>query len=317
MRLLFVACALIYASYSHAANISVDVLGANKAIVTIDGPLYADDRKQFTEKVGALSNAIVGLQSDGGSMLAGIQIGEAIRLKGFTTVVPTGARCASACALAWLGGTRRLMGSGAQIGFHSAYDMQSGREIGVANAVMGAYLNRIGLPYSAVIYITQAPPESMTISDAKKIGIDVALLQAEAGVPTVSILPPRAEPKRQALEPTERSLEEDKALRMAGWTQEQIDNMSAAIRARELRAIGPRQAEAKVEDAALRKAGWTQEQIDNMSPAIRARELHAIRGPQPDGKNNQSSRPEERNDHSSRSEDQGWLKRVLVWLGMG
>jgi hypothetical protein len=112
------------------------------------------------------------------------------------------ARCALACALAWLGGTRRFMGRGAQIGFHSAYNAESGRETGVGNAIVGAYLNRIGLPYSAVIYITQATPDSMTwltISDAKQIGIDVTLLQPSAS-PTYFNVPAQAEPAPPSLD---------------------------------------------------------------------------------------------------------------------
>jgi hypothetical protein len=173
---------------AHAATISIESLGPNKPVlVAVEGTLDPNDGEQFDAKVGPLSNAIVGFQSDGGDLVAGIQIGETIRLKGFVTVAPDGLRCASACALAWLGGTRRLMGPGAQIGFHSAYNAASGRETGVGNAIVGAYLNRIGLPYSAVIYITQAAPDAMTwlrISDAKRIGIDVTLLEGAPASPS-------------------------------------------------------------------------------------------------------------------------------------
>jgi len=71
------------------------------------------------------------------------------------------------------------MAAGAQIGFHAAYNVASGQETGVGNALVGAYLNKIGLPYEAVIYITQAAPSSMTwlsVSEAAKRGIDVAML---------------------------------------------------------------------------------------------------------------------------------------------
>ena len=118
-------------------------------------------------------------RSAGGSVVAGIQIGESIRLKGFTTVVAGTARCASACAIACLGGTPRLMSPQARVGFHAAYSSETGQETGVGNGLVGAYLDKIGLPYSAVIYITQAAPNSMTwlsIADAEKQGIDVELL---------------------------------------------------------------------------------------------------------------------------------------------
>jgi hypothetical protein len=51
------------------------------------------------------------------------------------------------------------------------------RSTGVANALLGAYLNRVGLPYSAVVYITQSVPQSITwlsIADAKRLGIEVS-----------------------------------------------------------------------------------------------------------------------------------------------
>jgi hypothetical protein len=58
------------------------------------------------------------------------------------------------------------------------YNVGSGQETGVGNALVGAYLSQIGLPDRAVIYVTQAPPNSMTwltISEAQKVGIDVTL----------------------------------------------------------------------------------------------------------------------------------------------
>jgi hypothetical protein len=150
------------------------------AIVLVQGAFTAGDASEFQNKTGPLSKAVVLFESDGGSVVAGIQIGEIIRLKNFVTLVPNETRCASACAIAWLGGARRFMGPGARIGFHAAYDASSGQETGVGNALVGAYLTRIGLPYSAVIYITQAAPNSMTwlsLSEARQRGIEVSLLE--------------------------------------------------------------------------------------------------------------------------------------------
>jgi hypothetical protein len=45
----------------------------------------------------------------------------------------------------------------ARIGFHAA--SMEGQETGLGNTLVGAYLNKIGLPYAAVIYITKASPE--------------------------------------------------------------------------------------------------------------------------------------------------------------
>ena len=100
-----------------AATTEVSPLGSSgSGLVTITGRFEFGDSASFRIKTVSVSKAVVALASDGGNLDAGTQIGEAIRLKGFLTLVPDGARCASACALAWLGGTRRLMGKSAQVG---------------------------------------------------------------------------------------------------------------------------------------------------------------------------------------------------------
>jgi hypothetical protein len=185
MRIRAWACALLLAGDAHAATISVQSAGPDKpALVAVQGTLEAADGQRFFATIAPLTAAMIRFQSDGGSLVTGIQIGEIIRLKNFHTLVPAATRCASACALAWLGGTQRFMGPGARIGLHAASDPKSGRVTGIGNALLGAYLNRVGLPYSAVIYIAQAAPDSVTwlsLADAKRLGIEVTLLNSTTG----------------------------------------------------------------------------------------------------------------------------------------
>jgi hypothetical protein len=169
---------VMVAATVQAATIDVEFPARDQiATVTVEGTLSADDAEKFQEKTSALPKAVVVLRSDGGNVLEAIKIGETIGRKGFFSLVAKD--CASACALAWLGGTQRFMAAGAQIGFHAAFNAQSGRETGVGNALIGAYLTRIGLPYEAVAYITIAPPNSMTwltVAEAKQYGIELTLL---------------------------------------------------------------------------------------------------------------------------------------------
>jgi hypothetical protein len=198
MRWLFVCvlsgCIGLGAS-KHGFAATIDIVDKNGiALVIVQGRFVPDDISAFKAKIGPLSRAVVAFQSEGGSVLTGIQIGETIRLKNFITLVPDDTRCASACALAWLGGTKRFMSSGAQIGFHAAFDATSGQESGVGNALVGAYLTRIGLPYSAVIYITQAAPTAMTwlnLKDAERQGIDVSALELSRREYSPAPTPPR------------------------------------------------------------------------------------------------------------------------------
>jgi hypothetical protein len=180
---------------AHAASIVVLPLGADQpSLVVVNGRLNLGDEDEFLRQIASVSRAIVAFESDGGSLLAGLQIGETIRLKNFSTLVADKASCASSCALAWLGGTRRFMGAHAQVGFHAAYDGNTHQVTSSGNALVGAYLNKIGLPSSAVIYITSASPDSVTWlskTDAEKLGIEVSLYSS----PTDTKPPPPSGPK--------------------------------------------------------------------------------------------------------------------------
>jgi hypothetical protein len=171
-----------------AANIEVKHLDAAAALVIVEGDLELGDIEVFRSKVAPLSKATVAFRSDGGSLLAGIRIGMLVRVKGFTTIVPDAAQCASACAVAWLGGAHRFLGVGAKVGFHAAYVQKGGTttESGPGNAVLGAYLDQIGLPEDAIVYITQAAPSSMkwlNMEEAAQHGIEVALLPPTDATP--------------------------------------------------------------------------------------------------------------------------------------
>jgi hypothetical protein len=174
---------------ANAATIEVKRLNNGSALIVVDGDFEASDIDTFRTKVASLSTprVVVAFQSDGGNLVAGIRIGALIREKKFTTVVPDGASCASACALAWLGGTRRLVGQDASVGFHSAYVLKSYGpvESSSGNAILGAYLNQLGLSESAILYITKAAPTSiqwMSLDDAAENGIAVSPLSPEQPV---------------------------------------------------------------------------------------------------------------------------------------
>jgi hypothetical protein len=193
--LLLVIVSLFALKAAEAASIEVNHLDVGGSLVVIDGDIELGDIEQFRSKVATLSKATVAFRSDGGSLLAGIRIGMLIRVMDFGTVVPDGARCASACAVAWLGGARRFMGTGSKVGFHAAYVLK-GRgtaESAPGNAVLGAYLYQLGLSEDAIVYVTQAGPASMkwlSTEEAGQYGIDVALLPPPESVQRSNLISP-------------------------------------------------------------------------------------------------------------------------------
>ena len=155
---------------SEAATITRD--GENEAgqpIIRIVGNIYDGDVERFADAVDGVQDGIVSLKGDGGLVLAGIEIGRMIRMRGLTTVVENGVSCFSACALIWLGGRERHVGRNAEIGFHAAYlqDDEGMREVGVGNALVGRYAGSLGLSDGAVMFLTLAPPDDYLLLTAK------------------------------------------------------------------------------------------------------------------------------------------------------
>jgi hypothetical protein len=150
-------------------------------VISITGEMLPGDDKKFTALALDVDNAVVVFSSPGGDLLAGLGIGKTIRLKEFFTAVEDDAECASACGLAWLGGIKRFAHPNARIGFHAAYIESNGKatETGSGNALVGAYLNQLALPQSAVIFLTSAPPHDMQwlpLNEASAYGIDLEVL---------------------------------------------------------------------------------------------------------------------------------------------
>jgi hypothetical protein len=172
----FWLCASSVAVAATIDSFDESIAGRNLTFIVLDGELNLGDDRAFANYAVQNDSAVVVLNSPGGNLIAGIEIGKAIRLKGFPTLVPAGFRCVSACALAWLGGKQRFMGMGATVGFHAAYVGGSSSPDSVGNAFVGAYLSQLGLSLMAIEYITEAPPLDMqwlTFADAEKVGIDV------------------------------------------------------------------------------------------------------------------------------------------------
>ena len=166
---------------SGAATIDIqttNIDGQPVSFLTVEGDLEAGDEIRFADLAIRLSAGAVLFNSRGGDVNAGIEIGRAIRLKGFVTMAVEPYACASACALAWLGGMTRFMGGDDAIGFHAVYLASDPRRQAdsVGNALVGAYLNQIGMTPQAIAYITEVQPHDirwMSFADAQRIGISV------------------------------------------------------------------------------------------------------------------------------------------------
>jgi hypothetical protein len=154
---------------ANAADFTVErVKGTKVSVVTLTGDIVEGDFKKFAAIANKLPNrsAFVVLNSDGGRMIDGLDIGLAIRAKHFGTVA--GKVCASACGLIWLAGTPRAVFEFSNVGFHSAYKVEDKAVSGGANAVVGAYLAKLGFSYRTIYYLTNTAPQEMEWLNAAK-----------------------------------------------------------------------------------------------------------------------------------------------------
>jgi hypothetical protein len=76
-------------------------------VIKVEGEIIVGDELTLAHLLLQSGDGLVMLDSPGGDLWPGLEIGRAIKLMGFDTLVPAGASCESACALAWLGGASR------------------------------------------------------------------------------------------------------------------------------------------------------------------------------------------------------------------
>lgn len=143
------------------------------------GDLEKGDAQKFKDASDSFQKGVVFFNSIGGNLEEGLLIGEQIRKKGFVTAVAFKDVCASACALAWLAGTSKAISPDAHVGFHAAYTMNGdiATETGPGNALIGAYLNKLGISYKGIVSLTSASPDDihwLTERDSKSLSLNVA-----------------------------------------------------------------------------------------------------------------------------------------------
>ena len=148
-----------------AAEIKAVPTAPGGAVVELGGIIEPGDDARLAAALATTPRPRgLSLSSLGGNVQAALALGEAVRREGLATTVPARGVCASACGLVWLAGTPRAMGQDAHVGLHAAYLRRNGVsvETGAANALIGAYLGRLGFDDRAIVYLTSAAPDEMT-----------------------------------------------------------------------------------------------------------------------------------------------------------
>jgi len=176
--------------------------------ISLTGPIGFHDAERFKEVIekNKITNALVALDSPGGSTFNGLAIGRLIREKNFATVVPKDKVCISACANVWLAGTTRYVDDNVMIGFHGDAEIPGKNGVPIkganavasapGNAVVGAYLGWLGLSDKAIYALTEKGPDDMLWLTSKQQAIDLGIEfefvsdAKDQGPPPIRVAPP-------------------------------------------------------------------------------------------------------------------------------
>lgn len=142
--------------------------------IMAQGEIQTGDTIKLAELISELptkKNTAVYLASRGGSLIEGVELGLLFRRLGIKTIVEGGQICASACALAFLGGTDgkgkpwRSSSDNSQLGFHAFYssggeDMTSNEVQKVVGFIL-AYAQQVDAPIETLIFSFMTPSSDM------------------------------------------------------------------------------------------------------------------------------------------------------------
>lgn len=174
---LVLAALLLQAGPATAAEITRARNPDGSALLRLSGVILPGDEAKLSAALAEEPRARgIELASLGGNVEAALAAGNLVRQAGLRTSVAAHAICASACGLVWLAGTTRVLGPEAHVGLHAAYLHRHGVDVetGAANALIGAYLGRLGFDDRAIVYLTSAAPDEMTWilpADRQRYGI--------------------------------------------------------------------------------------------------------------------------------------------------
>ena len=149
-------------------------------LVYLDGEIDASAADRLARVLDGVDGKIaVWLNSPGGNLYAGMQLGRSIRRHGASTHIIDSStllpgECYSACSLAFLGGVFRFASNGARYGVHRA-SMTAGPDLAEhLTAAVAGYMREMGVDARLLDFWTKAGPDEMyvlTWQETERLGV--------------------------------------------------------------------------------------------------------------------------------------------------
>ena len=153
----------------------------------ISGEIVKGDFDKFKYLIESNSGLRIDLNSEGGSVIEALAIGELIQTRRLATNVPNGATCASACVTILAGGVIRTAHPNSKIGIHMASGVFNEKYVNYTEEVIKKY-GVEATPILASMFEELAAEIIMKqVYFILKAGISLRLLEATASVSHLDI----------------------------------------------------------------------------------------------------------------------------------
>jgi hypothetical protein len=163
-----------------AANVTSTVTKEGTVYISLSGEITEGDSNTFKALIKSANDSgriVTGvrLNSVGGNLLEGVKLAELIRFARVATVVVSGAKCASACFLAFAAGGEKFVSYSAFVGVHGAAD-RNGRETAdsdTGTVAMARVAKDLGVSTSIIGKMVITPPDEiiwLTANDLRSMG---------------------------------------------------------------------------------------------------------------------------------------------------
>jgi hypothetical protein len=155
-------------SQVEAANLTT-LLTEKGTMIVLKGDIIREDANTLENLIRAANangGVIRGLQLDsaGGNLLGGIRLARLIRGHAdLSTTVTYGAKCASACFLAFAAGNEKFVSYGSFVGVHGAADTHGDvtEETRAATRAMAHFCRELGVPSAIAEKLIATPPDEI------------------------------------------------------------------------------------------------------------------------------------------------------------
>lgn len=168
---LLLACAIAIATTSNAisANFLEKSSQSGESYLLLEGDIVRGDAERLEELLvsGRADSRLIAFNSPGGSLWEGVLLGTQLRYRGFSTYVRPNEKCLSACMFAFIGGERRTVYPGGELGGHQFYGgtdrstSQSATQYSTSQ--LFKFSREMGVSVEAMEIASSTPPDDMHV----------------------------------------------------------------------------------------------------------------------------------------------------------